>query len=144
MRAVQKNILAAGAPLLFALALSSGLVASSTASAQRSTQQVLELNRRAMDAYTNLEIDEARRLLEQALSLAERDQVTGAPLARTRVNLGVVFVAGLRDNAAGLQHFVAALRADPQVQLDPLTSTPDIQQVFNQARQRASGGGQPD
>ncbi len=39
--------------------------------------------------------------------------MTGAPLARTYLNLGVVAVGGLGDNGAGMQYFEAALRPTP-------------------------------
>lgn len=116
------------------------LVLASPAKAQRAVQQVLDLNRQAMEAYNNLEIDQAQRLLEQALQVAQRGRVSGAPLARTHLNLGVVVIGGTGDNGAGLRHFTEALEADPSVELDPLTSTPDIQSTFALARQRAGGG----
>lgn len=97
-------------------------------------QDVLDLNRQAMDAYNNLELDQAKQLLEQALQAAERGRVSASTLARTHANLGVVYVGGFADNGRGLEHFSSALRADPEVQLDPLTSTPDIETVFQLAR----------
>jgi len=112
-----------------------------TVSAQRALQQVLDLNRQAMDAYNNLEIEQAMSLLQQAVQAAERGGVSGAPLARTYVNLGVVSVGGMGDNAGGLEFFVRALSIDGSVQLDPLTSTPDISSVFALARGRAGSGG---
>lgn len=111
------------------------------AHAQRALQQVLDLNRQAMEAYNNLEIEQAQTLLEQALQAAQRGRVTGAPLARTYMNLGVVAIGGMGDNGAGLNYFTQALQADPNAQLDPLTSTPDIQTTFALARQRAGAGG---
>ena len=109
--------------------------------AQAQLRRVLDLNREAMDAYTNLEIEQAMDLLQQALQTAERGNVTGSPLARTYVNLGVVSIGGMSDNGQGLQHFIAALRADSSVQLDPLTSSPDIQSVFQLAQNRVGTGG---
>jgi hypothetical protein len=129
---------------LFALTLAFGLSLAAAASAQRPLQQVLDLNRQAMEAYNNLEVDVALQKLEEAQRVARRGNVTGAPLARTFLNLGVVHVGGLQDNGQGLTYFMQALEIDPNIQLDPLTSTPDIQTVFNLARQRvgrgASGG----
>jgi len=124
------------------LAVASLGLASSVA-AQRPLQQVLDLNRQGMEAYNNLEIDTAVAKLEEALRVAERGNVAGAPLARTHLNMGIVQVGGLSDNAAGLQSFTRALQIDANIQLDPLTSTPDIQTVFNLARQRAGAGGRP-
>lgn len=117
--------------VLFMSALNPG-----TAFAQRPLQRLLDLNRQAMDAYTNLEVDDAKVKLEEAISVAETGNVRGAPLARTYLNLGVVFVGGYGDNAQGLQYFMQALEIDTNAQLDPLTSTPDIQTVFNLAKSR--------
>ncbi len=123
----------------FALALAL-LGLASSASAQRPLQQVLDLNRQGMEAYNNLEIDTAVAKLEEAVRVARAGNVTGAPLARTFLNMGIVQVGGLTDNASGLQFFTQALQVDANIQLDPLTSTPDIQTVFNLARQRAGAG----
>ncbi len=111
------------------------------ASAQGAMQQVLDLNRQAMDQYMNLELEQAQSLLERALSVAQRGNVSGAPLARTYLNLGVVAIGGFADNGRGLNYFVQALEADGGIQLDPLTSTPEIQTVFQLARSRVGSGG---
>lgn len=124
-----------------ALTLCGALAVATPVHAQRALQQVLDLNRQAMEAYTNLEVEQAMTLLNQAREVAQRGRVTGAPLARTLMNLGVVSIGGMGDNGRGLDYFVQALRADPNVQLDPLTSTPDIQTTFALARARAGAGG---
>lgn len=105
----------------------------------RPLQQVLDLNRQAMEAYNNLEIEQAQALLQQALDAATRGRVTGSPLARTYVNLGIVAIAGMGDNAAGLDYFVHALQADGSVALDPLLSTPDISLIWTQAHAHSGG-----
>lgn len=104
------------------------------ADAQRPLQQVLDLNRQAMDAYTNLNLEESQRLLNEALRVARQGGVRGAPLARTYVNLGVVAISGFGETAQGMTYFRQALQADANVQLDPLTSTPDITIAFQAAR----------
>jgi hypothetical protein len=129
-------------PLALSLFLLVGLLSFvPTASAQRALSQVLDLNRQGMEAYNNLEIEEAQALLQQALQAAQRGGVSGSPLARTYLNLGVVAIGGMGDNGGGLDFMVRALQADPNVQLDPLTSTPDIQTMFTLAQQRARQGG---
>jgi hypothetical protein len=127
--------------ILSCLTLCLALSLASTVHAQRPVQQVVDLNRQAMEAYNNLEMEQAQALLTQARELAQRAHVTGAPLARTLMNLGVVAIGGQGDNGAGLDFFVRALEADPNVQLDPLSSTPDIQTTFALARQRRGAGG---
>lgn len=127
---------------VFALALLfASLAHAAPASAQRAMQQVLDLNRQAMEAYNNLEIEQASSLLQQALDAATRGHVTGSPLARTYVNLGIVAIAGMGDNGGGLNYFVQAIQADGNVSLDPLLSTPDISLIWTQARARAGSGG---
>ena len=122
------------AALTMALAL-----AASPAHAQLG--RVVDLNRQGMDAYANLEIEEALTRLQEAVELAQSSGVTGGPLARTYINLGVVTIGGLADNGAALNYFVEALRADPNVELDPLTSTPEVRSVFTLARNRVGSGG---
>ncbi len=127
--------------LLLATVVSLGAVALSPAPAEAQLRRVLDLNRQAMDAYTNLELETAMNLLQEALQTAQRGGVTGSPLARTYLNLGVVSIGGFGDNGQGLQYFTQALQADGNIQLDPLTSTPDISSVFGLARNRVGTGG---
>jgi len=107
----------------------------------QSAQEVVEgLNRDAMDAYNNLDINKAGSMLEEALRIAQDNGVVGPLMAITNLNLGIVYIGGLGDQDGGLGYFVAAMCADPSVQLDPLTSTPEIQLTFTQAQQQAQGG----
>ena len=111
------------------------------ASAQKSASQIVEdLNRDAMEQYNALDINKAGAMLVEALRVAQQGGVTGPVLAHTHINFGVVLIGGVGDQNAGLNAFVTALCTDPNVQLDPLTSTPDIQSVFASAMERARGG----
>lgn len=96
-----------------------------------------------MEAYNNLDIERAGSMLEEALRVAQEGGVQGPLLAITNLNMGIIYIGGLGDNDGGLSYFVAALCADPAVQLDPLTSTPDIQSVFQVAQQQAQAGACP-
>lgn len=112
-----------------------------TAPASAQLTRVLTLNRQAMDAYDNLDLENAVQLLNQAVSVAEENGVTGRPLAQTYLNLGVVMIGGFSDNGQGLQYFSRALEIDGSVALDPLRSSPDIQAMFTLAKNRAGSGG---
>ena len=112
-------------------------IVAAPAVAQDKAAEVVRLNREAMDAYTQLELNKSKKKLNQALAVAKKKGVTGSPLARTHVNLGVVYVGGEADNAKGLDAFVQALKEDPKIELDPLTSTPDIKNVFALAQAKA-------
>ncbi|MDH5675717.1 MAG: EB domain-containing protein [Myxococcales bacterium] len=111
--------------------------------AQGAEQQVDEMNRQAMEAYNALDIERAGSMLEDALRQAYQGGVSAPLLARTNLNLGIVYIGGLSDNDTGLNYFVQAVCLDPSIQLDPLMSSPDIQRIFGVAQQQAAGGGCP-
>ena len=114
------------------------------AHAQQNPQQTVEdMNREAMESYTALDINKAGSTLEQALRIASQGGVPPQLYARTALNLGIVYIGGLNDQQNGLNYFTQALCIDPSVQLDPLMSSPDIQNVFGVATQRARGGACP-
>jgi len=127
---------------LVVLALLGLLSITSAADAQQNAEQVvLDLNHSAMDAYNNMDINRAGSLLEEAIGVAQQNGVSRPLLAQTNMNLAVVYVGGLGDNDGGVRYFADALCADPNVQLDPLTSTPDIQSVFQVAVARVQQQG---
>ena len=53
--------------------------------------------------------------------------------ARTHVHLGVVLFAGFKQKDEALAEFKKALEIAPDVKLDKLLATPEIQEVFDQA-----------
>lgn len=103
--------------------------------------RVRALNAEAIDSYNNLEFDEALSKLQRAVKLGERNDVSAKVRALTFMNLGVVNVGGMGDNAAGREAFIKALALDPESKLDPLTSTPEIQAVFGLAKREAEASG---
>lgn len=123
---------------LFALLL---LALPAAVSAQLSNQKLAEINRVAMEAYNNLDIETARSTLEEAVRKAESSGTHGAALARTYANLGVVVVGGLGDSGAGVDAFVHALKEDPNVEPDPIVATPEIMVAFTTAKKKAGSGG---
>jgi hypothetical protein len=107
------------------------------ASAQLSNQKLAEINRVAMEAYNNLDIETARSTLEDAVRKAESSNTHGPALARTYANLGVIVIGGLGDNNAGVDAFVHALKEDPNVEPDPIVATPEVMVAFATAKKKA-------
>lgn len=99
--------------------------------------QLADLNAEALEAYQNLDIDTAKAKLEQGIALAGQTNYVGPELTQLYMTLGVVHVAGASDHDQGLAAFTSALCMQPDAQLDPLLSTPDVQQVFIQAQSEA-------
>lgn len=127
--------LACAAVVVLALSL-----AGAPARAQSTAQQLAEENRKAMEAYNALELDQAKAQLENAARSAEAAGVRGAPLARTYANLGVVLLGGFGDKAGAIAKFKRALREDPKVEPDPVVATPEVTAAFDEAR-GANGSG---
>jgi hypothetical protein len=119
-----------------------GLLLSLTtgAHAQMSDKKLAEANRVAMEAYNNLDIETAKKALEDAVKAAERGNTHGPALARTYANLGVVLVGGLGDTPGGTDAFMHALKEDPNVEPDPIVSTPEVMTSFNTAKRKVASG----
>lgn len=132
-------------PMIIAgLACLAWATAPRAAAAQQSPDQVvMDLNHGAMEAYNNMDINKAGSMLEEALSVAQQNGIGGPLLAQTNMNLAIIYIGGLGDNDGGVRYFADALCADPNAQLDPLTSTPDIQSVFQVAAARVQQQGCP-
>jgi hypothetical protein len=114
------------------------------ASAQKSGEEIVtKLNSDALDAFNQLDINKAGAMLEEALRVAGQGGVSPGLIARTNLNMGIIYVSGLSDHDGGLPFFTAAICTDPQIQLDPLTSTPEVQSVYAVALQKAQGGACP-
>jgi len=103
--------------------------------------QLADINAEALEAYQNLDIDTAKAKLEQGIGLAGQTNYVGPELTQLYMTLGVVHVAGASDHDQGLAAFTSALCMQPDAQLDPLLSTPDVQQVFIQAQSEAQASG---
>jgi hypothetical protein len=123
-------------------ALVSTLALTSVAVAQVETQ-ITDLNTEALDAYQNLDIENAAAKLQEAISIAEQSGYMGPEVVQSFMNLGVVYSAGLGDLDQGLAAFLNAICMQPDAQLDPLLSTPDVLQVFGQAQADAQAGACP-
>lgn len=116
---------------------------SAGASAQLSNQKLAEINRVAMEAYNNLDIETSKKALEDAIRSAERGNTHGPGLARTYSNLGVVVVGGLGDSSSGIDAFMRALKEDANVEPDPIVATPEVMTAFNTAKRKVASGAAP-
>lgn len=108
-----------------------------------SVQKVVELNKRALAAYANLDVEEASRLLKQALEVCGTQQLDKHPVAaRTHVHLGVIYVVGLKQRDQGMEEFKKALRIDPTIRVTKAMINPEVQSAFAEASMDLSQGGE--
>jgi Tfp pilus assembly protein PilF len=110
-------------------------------------EKITTLNQRAVDEYQNLNFDEARNILKEALDAAKGAGLDTHPVtARTYVHLGVVMLAGFKQKDEAVKLFRKALGIEPDIKLDKALANPEIQDVYNEAAasQQAgdSGGGE--
>ena len=127
---------------LFGTAIGWGLRAN--AQDEDPVQKAVELNKKALAAYANLEMEEAASLLNQALEVCRIGQLEQHPVAaRTHVHLGVVQVAGLKKRNQGIEEFKKALRIDPNIKVTKSMINPEVQAAFQEAAMDASEGPSP-
>jgi len=137
---VEKRVLACAVVLFMAVALS----ATGRAEAENNelVNKVTKLNKKAVDEYENLNFDEARKILKDALDLCTQGGLEKHPItARTYVHLGVVTFAGFKQRDAAVKYFRKALEIDPGVKLTKNLANPEVQEVFDEAA--VSGGTGP-
>ena len=91
--------------------------------------------------YLAMNFDGAVSKLTKAIRLCGGDKCSGKTLARVHRDLGVVYIAGLGKAADGKAEFVAALTADPSVQLDADLATDEVKAVFAEVQASIGGGG---
>ena len=116
------------------------------ASAQEAdpVQKVVELNKKALASFANLDMAEATSLLKQALELCATAQLENHPAAaRTHVHLGAVYVAGLKQRDQGIEEFKKALRIDPAIKVTKSLINSEVQSAFAEASMDVSEGGEP-
>jgi hypothetical protein len=105
---------------------------------------VAKLNKKAVDEYENLNFDESRKLLQNALDLCAQSGLDKHDVtARTYVHLGVVMFAGFKQKADAIKFFRRALAIQPDIKLDKSLANPEVQEVFDQAvtEQKNEAGG---
>jgi hypothetical protein len=110
-------------------------------------EKITKLNKKAVDEFENLNFDQARKILKDALEACSRAGLDNSQVAaRTHVHLGVVLFAGFKQKDEAVVEFKKALEMAPDVKLDKLLATPEIQEVFDQAvseqKSEAGGGGE--
>ncbi|MCP4605439.1 MAG: porin family protein [Proteobacteria bacterium] len=131
-------ILHAKRAALVALLLTLALVSAPTKAQSDSSTDAMDLLRQAMDAYGNLKFQSAKDSLDKALKLGPK--LEAESLARLYAGYGLIMVGGYSDNASGQQRFLIALCLNPNVAVDPLFSTPEIDLLFNMAKKQATPG----
>lgn len=128
----------AGLPLIV-VALWSGSAWTQDEATAAAIDQVAKLNRNALVDLDGREWDGAKKELLDALVLAKRAGLDNHPImARTYVNLGIVYVMAFKSRDKGAQSFRRALEIQPDIGVTrTIAVTPEVPEVFEEA------GGRP-
>lgn len=103
----------------------------------RAVGAITILNRKAVEAYQELNFEEAQKLLRQALDVADAHGLSQHPIrARTYINLGIVLVGGYKDREQAIKMFHQGLQISPEIHLSRALANPQIQAVFDEAVRR--------
>ena len=112
---------------------------SASARAQDVSEQdkVVRLNKAALEDVDNLEWERAKKTLLDALIVAKKAGLDTHPImARTYVHLGVVYVTGFKNRDKAVQCFARAFQIEPDIKLSRSMATPEVNDVFDEARGR--------
>jgi len=122
--------------LVLAWLVLAGSLTSSPAHAEENlaaVQKVTALNKKALEAYNNLDFEDARRILKQALELCSAAGLDRHPIkARTHIHMGVVLIA-TKQQDLGVKQFRKALEIQPDIRVTKSLANPEILQAFNEA-----------
>jgi hypothetical protein len=130
--------------LVIAWLVLAGSVTSSPAHAEENlaaVQKVTALNKKALEAYNNLDFEDARRILKQALELCSAAGLDRHPIkARTHIHMGVVLIA-TKQQDLGIKQFRKALEIQPDIQVTRSLANPEILKAFEEASEGAGSNG---
>lgn len=105
------------------------------AQSEEAISKVKDLNQKALAAYENLDLDEARKLLTDALEICAREGMNEHPWkARSHVHLGAILVGGFQQNDLAAKQFQRAFEIQPGITLTPALRNPETVAVFEQAK----------
>jgi hypothetical protein len=105
--------------------------------------RVRMLHEEALEAYSNMEMDQALELLDRAIAMAEREGLTGDLLAQLNVTYGTVLVLGLNRLSDGRERLLQAARESTNVEPDPMLSTPLLDQLWQDVVAEARPNARP-
>ena len=117
---------------LMALATSAAAYAQAEDSA--AVEKITKLNKKAVDEYQNLNFEESRKVLRQAIEACAQSGLESHPVtARTYVHLGIVSFLGFKQKDEAIKQFRKALEIQPDIKLDKILATPEVQEVYDEA-----------
>jgi hypothetical protein len=134
-------VLEAALCLLFAMPTG---IASAAGANQDAVSKVMKLNREARQFYDAMEFSLAEKNLTKALEIGEAASLGNhVVMAGTHGNIGVLYATGIKDEAKAVMHFKKALELRPEYVPSKELSSPEVKELFEQARAEMQTTGSP-
>jgi len=115
-------------------ALATSTAARAEAEDSAAVEKVTKLNKKAVDEYQNLNFEESRKLLKNAIEICGQSGLENHPVtARTYVHLGIVTFTGFKQKDEAIKQFRKALEIQADIKLDKILATPEVQEVYDEA-----------
>src|SRR5215831_11554296 len=123
MRSIHRIPVIAAALAAVMLVLGAAAPRAAHADPKKDIQQKIK---EAMENYDLLEYEEARKLLNQALTLAKQKKLENDPVtAQVHLRLAIVYKAGLNDDDSAKLSFASAVQIDSKITIDAAYKTPE-------------------
>ena len=102
------------------------------------------MNKDAVTALQAQKFDDARKILKQALDLADSTGLQQHPItARTHIHMGIVIITGFKQRDLGIKQFKKALEIQATINLTKALVTPELTEAFNEAKGAAPAAATP-
>jgi tetratricopeptide (TPR) repeat protein len=112
------------------------------AQSDEAVDKVTKMNKKAVEEYENLNFEESRKILKEALDYCGQNGLDKHPVkARTHIHLGIVILAGFKQREVAIKQFRKALEIQPDIKLTKSLANPEVQEAFDEA---VAGMGQPE
>jgi hypothetical protein len=104
--------------------------------------KVTKMNKKAVEEYENLNFEESRKILKDALDVCSQNGLDKHPIkARTHIHLGIVILSGFKQREVAIKQFRKALEIQPDIKLTKSLANPEVQEAFDEA---VAGMGSPE
>jgi len=124
--------------LLVALSLSFLSTLARAESEDETIAKITQMNKDAVTALQAQKFDDARKILKQALDLADSTGLQQHPItARTHIHMGIVIITGFKQRDLGIKQFKKALEIQSTINLTKALVTPELTDAFNEAKSGA-------
>jgi hypothetical protein len=99
--------------------------------------EVVDLNKEALVAFQERDMEHAMMTLKKALELCTMEGIEGHTItARTHIHLGVVYLMGFKQRDQALAEFRHAIGIDPNIKMTRTLNSPEVEAVFNEANEK--------